>query len=176
MKLYYHVNLGLPKCSNLKTCWHTGGKYIIILVSKTSKAFDSVNVEYIHKTFELFEFGENFRNWIKIIFKGGKSCISNNGHISQSFELKDQHTKVTQFLPLFSFFAWTFCSLQLDLTKTLRASLLKTMNSNWPHTQTIPLLILIQKNSKVSGLEINRSKSECLLLDYEMGGSSWGQK
>ena len=31
------------------------------------------------------------------------------------------------------------------------------------------LLILIQKFSKVSGLEVNRSKSECLLLDYEMG-------
>ena len=36
----------------------------------------------------MFEFGENFRNWIKIIFKGGKSCISNNGHISESFEIE----------------------------------------------------------------------------------------
>ena len=49
-----------------------------------TKAFDSVNFEFIHKTFELFNFGENFRKWIKIIFTGGKSCISNNGNISET--------------------------------------------------------------------------------------------
>ena len=31
------------------------------------------------------------------------------------------------------------------------------------------LLVTIQKFSKISGLEVNRSKSECLLLEFEMG-------
>ena len=31
------------------------------------------------------------------------------------------------------------------------------------------LLLSIGKFSKVSGLEVNKSKSECLLLDYELG-------
>ena len=31
------------------------------------------------------------------------------------------------------------------------------------------LLITIKKFSKISGLEVTRSTSECLLLDYEMG-------
>ena len=31
------------------------------------------------------------------------------------------------------------------------------------------LLYTIKNFSKISGLEVNKSKSECLLLDYEMG-------
>ena len=30
------------------------------------------------------------------------------------------------------------------------------------------LLLVIEQFSKVSGLEVNRTKSECLLLDFEM--------
>ena len=61
---------------------------LILLALDYSKAFDSVNFEFIHQTFELFNFGENFRHWIKIIFNGGKSCISNNGHISETFDIE----------------------------------------------------------------------------------------
>jgi hypothetical protein len=37
------------------------------------------------------------------------------------------------------------------------------------------LLSLIQKISKISGLEVNRSKSDCLLLDYELGIDESGE-
>ena len=60
---------------------------LILIALDYSKAFDSVNFDFIHKTFELFNFGENFRKWIKIIYNGGKSCISNNGHISECFDI-----------------------------------------------------------------------------------------
>ena len=61
---------------------------LILLALDYTKAFDSVNFSFIHKTFDLFNFGENFKTWIKIIFSGGKSCISNNGFISESFEIE----------------------------------------------------------------------------------------
>ena len=35
---------------------------LILLALDYSKAFDSVNFEFIHQTFELFNFGENFRH------------------------------------------------------------------------------------------------------------------
>ena len=54
---------------------------LILLALEYSKAFDSVNFKFIHKTFELFNFGEHLRKWIRIICNGGKSCISNNGNI-----------------------------------------------------------------------------------------------
>ena len=46
-----------------------------LLALDYSKAFDSVNFEFIHKTFEFFNCGENFRKWIKIIFIGGKVIL-----------------------------------------------------------------------------------------------------
>ena len=58
---------------------------LILLALDYTKAFDSVNFDFIHKTFETFNFGEIFKKWIKIIYNGGKSCITNNGHISESF-------------------------------------------------------------------------------------------
>ena len=61
---------------------------LILLALDYSKAFDSLDFEFIHKTFELFNFGGNFRQRIKIIYNGGKSCIADNGFISECFEIK----------------------------------------------------------------------------------------
>jgi hypothetical protein len=61
---------------------------LILLALDYTKAFDSVNFEFVHKTFDLFNFGENFKKWIKIIFNGGKSCVTNNGFISESFDIE----------------------------------------------------------------------------------------
>ena len=61
---------------------------LILLALDYTKAFDSINFKFIHKTFELFNFGEKFKKWITIIFNKGKSCISNNGNISESFHIE----------------------------------------------------------------------------------------
>ena len=60
---------------------------LILLALDYTKAFDSVDFEFIHKTFELFNFGQNFRKWVKMIFRGGTSCITSNGHISEKFDI-----------------------------------------------------------------------------------------
>ena len=53
-----------------------------------TKAFDSVDFDFIHETFRAFNFGESFRNWIRVLFNGGGgSSITNNGHISGMFEI-----------------------------------------------------------------------------------------
>ena len=56
---------------------------LIMLALDYTKAFDSVEFSSIHKTFEAFNFGDNFKRWIKILFKGGKSCVANNGFLSE---------------------------------------------------------------------------------------------
>ena len=61
---------------------------LILLALDYTKAFDSVNFEFIFKTFEIFNFGENFKKWIKLIFNGGKSCITNNGNLSETFHIE----------------------------------------------------------------------------------------
>ena len=61
---------------------------MILMAIDYSKAFDSVDFEFIHKTFDIFGFGENFKSWMKILFTGGKSVVSNNGFMSESFEIQ----------------------------------------------------------------------------------------
>ena len=60
---------------------------LILLALDYTKAFDSVDFDFIHETFRVFNFGESFRNWIRVIFNGGESSITNNGHISGKFKI-----------------------------------------------------------------------------------------
>ena len=53
-----------------------------------TKAFDSVEFSSIHKTFEAVNFGEYFKSWIMVLYKGGKSCIANNGFLSSTFPVE----------------------------------------------------------------------------------------
>ena len=58
--------------------------WIILLALDYTKAF----FDFIHETFRVFNFGESFCNWIRVIFNGGgESSITNNGHISGKFEI-----------------------------------------------------------------------------------------
>ena len=51
------------------------------------KAFDSIEWPFLLKVLEHYNFGENFRRWIKILYTDIQSCVGNNGHYSQFFKL-----------------------------------------------------------------------------------------
>ena len=61
---------------------------LILMALDYTKAFDSVDFEFIFKTFVTFGFGPKFQKWIKILYEKVKSCISNNGNISEPFEIE----------------------------------------------------------------------------------------
>ena len=39
----------------------------------------------INKALEHFGFGPDFQNWVKIIYNGAQSCVTNNGYASEFF-------------------------------------------------------------------------------------------
>ena len=51
------------------------------------KAFDSVEWDFLFKTLETLNFGQNFISWIKTIYTDISSCVGNNGNYSQYFTL-----------------------------------------------------------------------------------------
>ena len=51
------------------------------------KAFDSIEWPFLLKVLEHYNFGDNFRRWIKILYTDIQSCVGNNGHYSQFFKL-----------------------------------------------------------------------------------------
>ena len=60
---------------------------LILLAIDYTKAFDSLDFNFVHKMMENYGFGEYFRTWIKIIYTGGQSCVKNNGFLSDFFPI-----------------------------------------------------------------------------------------
>ena len=51
------------------------------------KAFDSLEWNFLHNCLDVFNFGPNFKHWIKTFYINIKSCVGNNGLCSDYFEL-----------------------------------------------------------------------------------------
>ena len=60
----------------------------IILFLDLEKAFDKVNREFLYRVLEKFEFGDQFINYIKVLYSNAQSCIMNNNWQSVYFPLK----------------------------------------------------------------------------------------
>ena len=61
------------------------GGYIALI--DFEKAFDSIEWAFLLKCLKAFNFGESFISWIKILYTDIKSCVSNNGYHSETFNL-----------------------------------------------------------------------------------------
>ena len=58
-----------------------------LLLVDFEKAFDKVEWSFMLKCLEAYSFGNNFMKWIKILYTNIQSCVSNNGYLSQYFNL-----------------------------------------------------------------------------------------
>ena len=153
---------------------------LILLALDYTKAFDSLDFDFIHETFKVFNFGENFRKWIKVIFNGGKSCITNNGHISEKFYIKRSTRQGDPISPQIFILGLEILFIALRADGNIKG--FKIENSEIKLTAFADdasyflkdkksaenLLVKIDQFSKISGLEVNKSKSECLLLSFEV--------
>ena len=60
----------------------------LLFFSDFEKAFDSVNHEYMYKCLKHFSFGNDLINWVKLFYNDAKSCVSNNGTMSELFKIE----------------------------------------------------------------------------------------
>ena len=61
----------------------------ILLALDFKQAFDSIDINCITKSLELFGFGSNFIRWISILNFERVACIKNGGHISGLFNMQN---------------------------------------------------------------------------------------
>ena len=59
----------------------------LLLLIDFEKAFDSVEWDFMHKTLAAFNFGDDFKKWIKVFYTDSSSCVTNNGFASDFFTL-----------------------------------------------------------------------------------------
>lgn len=60
----------------------------LLFFADFEKAFDSLNHTFLMKTLDSFNFGSSLKQWIFTFYNGIKSCVSNNGHLSDFFDIE----------------------------------------------------------------------------------------
>lgn len=60
----------------------------LLLLIDFEKAFDSVSWQFINKVLQFFKFGPSLQKWVKILYSDIQSCVIQNGHFSEFFEVE----------------------------------------------------------------------------------------
>ena len=79
---YMGTNIRLV--SDIIDYYDTTDKSGILLMLDFKKAFDSIEMNFLLKSLEYFNFGPSFIKWIQTIYHRPSACIKNNGHISET--------------------------------------------------------------------------------------------
>jgi hypothetical protein len=59
----------------------------LLLLIDFEKAFDSLKFSYIREILKTYNFGETYISWFNLIYKDVKSCVLNNGFVSNFFKV-----------------------------------------------------------------------------------------
>ena len=152
-----------------------------------TKALDFLEFRYIEKVFQLFNFKQNFCKWLNIFFNGRQSCISNNGNLSEKFPIKRSTPQGDPISPLIFILALEILFIAVRSDTNIRGVKVEGQEIKLTafaddttyfirdKTSSYNLLSTIDSFSKISGLQINRSKSECLILQFETQVSSYNE-
>ena len=60
----------------------------IALFKDFEKAFDSLEWAFLFKALDVFQFGNDFKNWVRILYSNISSCTINNEYASSWFKLE----------------------------------------------------------------------------------------
>ena len=148
---------------------------ILVLVD-FEKAFDSLSWKFIHKTLEYFNFGENFRKYVKLLYTSPLTAVINNGHLTDYFEIS---RGIRQGCPV-SALLFLLCAevLAINIRNSENIKGIKCDSSNIKITQyaddtclflnnTISLefaLELFENFYRYAGLRLNKDKTEIIWL------------
>ena len=155
------------------------------------KAFDSIDWNFLSEALQLFNFGHDIQNWIKVSYNNVTSCVLNNGYASTFFSLQ---RGVRQGCPL----SGVLFVLGIELLsryikndptiKGIQVNKRELKISQYADDTTVfvrdldsvtSLLRVLNEFKEHSGLEINTTKTEAMWLgewkdrSHEPFGFKW---
>ena len=150
----------------------------LIFMADFSKAFDSLEWDFMLKTLDFFNFGPSFKQWVKTIYNSPVCKIKNNGHLSEQVTMTRGIRQGCPASSLIFVLAIEMLSLQirqqadlkgLDLgfpTKTVKTvqyadDCIVFLNDK---NELCTTLNILREFGRISGLNLNLSKCEGLWL------------
>ena len=149
----------------------------LLFFSDFEKAFDSLDHAYMFKCLKHLNFGNSFTKFIKLFYTDVKSCVANNGYMSNFFSI---HRGVRQGCPL-STYLFIICiellsykiSTNEDLKgihffgKEFRRSLFADdasfiLDGSYKSFET--LIYILDNFANISGLKLNAKKCQVLRI------------
>ena len=73
----------------------------LLLLVDFENAFDSIEWEFLIKALKSFNFGPSICKWFKTFYAESKSCVINNGHMSNFFNLEQGCHQAIPFLLIY---------------------------------------------------------------------------
>ena len=140
------------------------------------KAFDSLSLEFLFKSLELFGFGVSFISWIKTFYKNITSSVANNGFFIPYFNVKRGVRQGDPLSPSLFIIVLELLAISSRNNRQIRgikvngnkiklvtfADEMTTFVCDKP--SHITLISVINLFGTYSGLKINHEKTEVLLL------------
>ncbi|KAL9986242.1 hypothetical protein ACROYT_G000353 [Oculina patagonica] len=179
--------------SDLQQAYAAASSQIQERMTDFEKAFDSLEWDYLFKVLNVMNFGPSFINWVRTFYSNISSCVINNGHSSEFFSLQREVRQGCPLSGLLFVLALEPLAHQIRITDSIKGlengkkitklSLYADDTTAFirEDSSAVSLFALLDQFSNLSGLKINKSKTEGLWLGRwksrlgkdEPSGISW---
>ena len=149
----------------------------LLLSIDFQQASDSISWKFASKTLDYFNFGPSFKSWIKLFQKGTKSCILQNGFLSEYFYLQRGCRQGDTISPYIFILCAEVLSNMIRKEKSIKGihinNILYKLSQYADDTQVFldgseaslrATLEVLDKFYKMSGLKMNKDKTKSIWI------------